>query len=67
MHTEIDRDGEIAELKADIRAIKVANPNWASDANIRADIRVINQRLALLEQPGKFPLNRNSHHIRVQF
>ena len=67
MHTEIDRDGEIAELKADIRAIKVANPNWASDANIRADIRVINQRLALLEQPGKLPLNRNSHHIRVQF
>ena len=65
MNTEMDRDGEIAELKADIRAIKKANPKWPRDANIRADIRTINQRLAVLEQPGMPSRNPISNHISV--
>ena len=64
MNTEIDRDGEIAELKADIKAIKDANPNWAGDANIRADIRAKDNRILALEQRGKpsFPISHPISH-----
>jgi len=64
MNTEIDRDGEIAELKADIKAIKDANPNWAGDANIRADIRAKDNRILALEQRGKpsFPISHPVSH-----
>ena len=44
-----DLNDEIAELKADIRSIKAANPNWASNAEVRADIRACNNRIAGLE------------------
>ena len=64
MNTAIDRDGEIAELKADIRAIKRANPNWAGDAGALAAIASINQHLAVLEQLGKpsFPISHPVSH-----
>ena len=64
MNTAIDRDGEIAELKADIRAIKRANPNWAGDAGALAAIASINQHLAVLEQRGKpsFPISHPVSH-----
>lgn len=45
---------DIAELKADIKKIKSANPNWASDAGDKAAITANNNRLANLEsQAGK--------------
>jgi len=59
MNTEIEseRINKIAVLEADIRAIKAANGNWAHDAGDKAAIASINQRLAVLEQPGKIPPN----------
>ena len=65
MNTEIDRDVEIAELKEEKRAIKRANPNWAGDAGALAAIASINQRLAVLEQPGMPSRNPISNHISV--
>ena len=73
MNTEIDRDGEIAELKADIKAIKDANPNWAGDAGDKAAIASINQRLAVLEQSGKpafpisHPVSHDNHLVFILF
>jgi hypothetical protein len=51
---------EIDELKADIKAIKVANKKWASDAGDKAAIAAANNRIAALETarlaPGKLPI-----------
>ena len=49
MNTEMDRDGEIAELKA----------------GALAAIASINQHLAVLEQQGKPSRNPISNHISV--
>ena len=64
MNTEIDRDGEIAELKADIKAIKDANPNWAGDAGDKAAIMAKDNRILALEQRGKpsFPISHPVSH-----
>jgi hypothetical protein len=51
---------EIDELKADIKAIKDANPNWASDAGVMAAITAKDNRIVALEArlaPGKLPIN----------
>ena len=42
-------NGKIAALEAEIEAIKSANPNWASNAEVRADIRAKDNRIAGLE------------------
>ena len=44
-----DLNDEIAELKADIRSIKAANPNWASSAGLIAAIAACRTQLAGLE------------------
>ena len=44
-----DLNDEIAELKADIRSIKAANPNWASNAGDKAAIAAKDNRIAGLE------------------
>ena len=64
MNTAIDRDGEIAELKADIKAIKRANPNWAGDAGALAAIMAKDNRILALEQRGKpsFPISHPISH-----
>ena len=73
MNTEIDRDGEIAELKADIRAIKRANPNWAGDAGALAAIMAKDNRILALEQRGKpsfpisHPVSHNNHLVFMLF
>jgi hypothetical protein len=51
---------EIDELKADIKAIKDANPNWASNERIMDIINTNNKRILALEArlaPGKLPIN----------
>jgi hypothetical protein len=51
---------EIDELKADIKAIKNANKNWASDAGVMAAITAARQQIVALEArlaPGKVPIN----------
>ena len=67
MNTEIEseRINKIAVLEEEKRAIIKANPKWPRDANIRADIRTINQHLAVLEQQGKPSRNPISNHISV--
>ena len=73
MNTEIDRDGEIAELKADIRAIKRANPNWAGDAGALAAIMAKDNRILALEQRGKpsfpisHPVSHDNHLVFILF
>jgi hypothetical protein len=51
---------EINEIKADIKAIKDANPNWASDAGVLAAIAAKDNRIAGLEAArlasGKLPI-----------
>jgi hypothetical protein len=51
---------EIDELKAGIKAIKDANPHWASDAGVIAAITAARQQILALEAhlaPGKLPIN----------
>jgi hypothetical protein len=51
---------EIDELKADIKAIKNANPHWASNECIMDIINTNNKRILALETrlaPGKLPIN----------
>ena len=69
MNTEIEseRINKIANLEADIRAIKEANPDWARDAGVLAAIMAKDYRILALEKRGKSSLNPISHHIRVQF
>jgi hypothetical protein len=51
---------EINELKADIRAIKDNNPNWASNERIMDIINTKDKRILALEAarvaPGKLPI-----------
>ena len=75
MNTEIEseRFNKIADLEADIRAIKRANPNWAGDAGALAAIASINQHLAVLEQRGKpsfpisHPVSHDNHLVFILF
>jgi hypothetical protein len=55
-----DIQAKIDEIEADIKAIKNANPNWASDAGVMAAITAMNNRILALEArlaPGKLPIN----------
>jgi hypothetical protein len=54
IHTKID------EIEAEIKAIKDANANWASDAGVMAAITAARQQIVALETrlaPGKLPIN----------
>jgi hypothetical protein len=62
--TQVDKmadiQAKIDELKADIKAIKNANKNWASDAGDKDFINTNNKRILALEArlaPGKLPIN----------
>jgi hypothetical protein len=44
---------KIDEIEAEIKAIKDANPNWASDAGVLAAIAAARQQIVAL---GKFPI-----------
>jgi hypothetical protein len=51
---------KIDEIEAEIKAIKNANPHWASDAGVMAAIAAKDNRIAGLEArlaPGKLPIN----------
>jgi hypothetical protein len=73
--TMADLNDEIAELKADIRSIKTANPNWASDTGLINAIAAKDTRIAGLEArlaPGKPPpstslLSSSSFHPLFDF
>jgi hypothetical protein len=56
-----DIQAKIDEIEADIRAIKYANPHWASDAGVMAAITAKDNRIVALETarlaPGKLPIN----------
>jgi hypothetical protein len=55
-----DTQAEINELKADIKAIKAINSDWASDAGDKAAIAAKDNRIAALENArlarGKLPI-----------
>jgi hypothetical protein len=46
-------EAKIVEIEAEIKAIKDANPHWASDAGDKAAITAMNNRIVAL---GKFPI-----------
>ena len=56
---------KIAELEADIAAIKAANPNWASDATIRAEIALYRERILALSGSSKIFSDNCSSHFSV--
>ena len=60
---ESERINKISDLEADIRAIKEANPNWASDAGDKAAIMAKDNRILALEQRGKSSLNLITHPV----
>ena len=56
---------EIAELKADIAAIKAANPYWASDVKLIDAIAVKDQRILALSGSSKIFSENYSSHFSV--
>jgi hypothetical protein len=55
-----DIQAKIDEIEAEIKAIKNANKNWASDAGDKAAITAARQQILALEArlaPGKLPIN----------
>jgi hypothetical protein len=65
-----DTQAEINELKADIKAIKAINSDWASKAGVMAAIAAANNRIAAFENArlarGKLPIIFTLH-FTLQF